>query len=120
MGYWYQDNSNPTLSHSARYTYDALNRLATAVATGSIVVWWPGNWREGGDGVITCPVCGWQFRREELSTERVRCPGCKEALRWPGPRHLKVKALASLVAAGLLPYLLGARGDALIGYGILV
>ncbi|HMD96193.1 MAG TPA: hypothetical protein VKM93_02530, partial [Terriglobia bacterium] len=37
MGYWYQDNvsSNPSFSHTASYTYDSVNRLATAVATGS-------------------------------------------------------------------------------------
>jgi RHS repeat-associated protein len=33
MGYYYQDNVNPTLGHTATYTYDSLNRLASAVAT---------------------------------------------------------------------------------------
>ena len=35
MGYWYQDKANSTYSHTASYAYDSLNRLATAVATGS-------------------------------------------------------------------------------------
>jgi hypothetical protein len=35
MGYWYQDKVNSTYSHTASYAYDSLNRLATAVATGS-------------------------------------------------------------------------------------
>ena len=34
MGYWYQDSIS-SLGHTASYTYDPLNRLATAVATGS-------------------------------------------------------------------------------------
>ncbi len=35
VGYFYQDNSNPSLSHTATYAYDSLNRLASSVATGS-------------------------------------------------------------------------------------
>jgi RHS repeat-associated protein len=35
MGYWYQDNVNPSLSHTATHTYDTLNRLSTSAATGS-------------------------------------------------------------------------------------
>lgn len=35
MGYWYQDNVNPSLSHTASYAYDSVNRLLTTVATGS-------------------------------------------------------------------------------------
>ena len=35
MGYFYQDTTNPTLTHSATYQYDTLNRLATASASGS-------------------------------------------------------------------------------------
>jgi len=34
-GYRYFDNVNTSLSYTATYTYDALNRLRTAVATGS-------------------------------------------------------------------------------------
>jgi RHS repeat-associated protein len=34
MGYWYQDNVQPW-THTASYTYDNLNRLATAWATGN-------------------------------------------------------------------------------------
>jgi len=34
MGYWYQDYVNPSsFSHTASYTYDAVNRLSGAVAT---------------------------------------------------------------------------------------
>ncbi|HEX5412293.1 MAG TPA: hypothetical protein VFZ27_10570 [Terriglobia bacterium] len=32
-GYLYVDNANPTLSHSATFTYDGVKRLATATAT---------------------------------------------------------------------------------------
>ncbi len=35
MGYWYQDSSNSSLSHTATYSYDNVNRLSTAVATGN-------------------------------------------------------------------------------------
>jgi YD repeat-containing protein len=35
MGYWYQDSVNTSFSHTATYTYDGVNRLATAAATGS-------------------------------------------------------------------------------------
>jgi RHS repeat-associated protein len=35
MGYWYQDSVQSGLSHTASYTYDGVNRLITAVATGS-------------------------------------------------------------------------------------
>ncbi len=35
MGYLYQDSVNPSLAHSAAYTYDSLNRLSNAVATGN-------------------------------------------------------------------------------------
>ncbi|MGH9396158.1 MAG: RHS repeat-associated core domain-containing protein [Terriglobia bacterium] len=34
-GYFYQDNVNPSLSHTAAYTYDALSRLTQALATGN-------------------------------------------------------------------------------------
>jgi YD repeat-containing protein len=33
MGYWYPDSANPSYSHTAAYTYDAVNRLTGAVAT---------------------------------------------------------------------------------------
>ncbi|MGD0220659.1 MAG: RHS repeat-associated core domain-containing protein [Acidimicrobiales bacterium] len=33
VGYWYQDNVNPSFSHTASYTYDGVNRLTHAVAT---------------------------------------------------------------------------------------
>jgi RHS repeat-associated protein len=35
MGYLYQDTTNPSLGHTAAYTYDSLNRLTSAVASGS-------------------------------------------------------------------------------------
>ncbi|MGH9375098.1 MAG: hypothetical protein ACRD1J_02915 [Terriglobia bacterium] len=35
MGYLYQDNVNSSLSHTESYSYDSLNRLSTAVATGN-------------------------------------------------------------------------------------
>jgi RHS repeat-associated protein len=35
MGYYDQDSATPSLSHTATYTYDGVNRLATAVATGN-------------------------------------------------------------------------------------
>jgi YD repeat-containing protein len=34
-GYYYNDNVNTGLSHKASYSYDTLNRLASATATGS-------------------------------------------------------------------------------------
>jgi len=34
-GYYYQDNLNSGLSHTASFTYDGDNRLATAIATGN-------------------------------------------------------------------------------------
>ncbi len=33
MGYYYQDTTNPSLGHTANYSYDQLNRLMTAAAT---------------------------------------------------------------------------------------
>lgn len=37
MGYWYQDNYNPdsSLTHTANFTYDNVNRLVSGVATGT-------------------------------------------------------------------------------------
>ena len=35
LGYWYNDNVNSNFSHTASYTYDGVNRLLTAVATGN-------------------------------------------------------------------------------------
>jgi RHS repeat-associated protein len=35
MGYWYNDTVQSSFSHTASYTYDALNRLTTAAATGN-------------------------------------------------------------------------------------
>jgi YD repeat-containing protein len=32
MGYWYNDNTNSTLNHTATYSYNTLNRLSTAQA----------------------------------------------------------------------------------------
>ena len=34
-GYYYNDNVNSLLSHAAKYTYDSVNRLTNAVATGN-------------------------------------------------------------------------------------
>src|SRR5207244_392545 len=34
MGYWYQDTSYSSLSHTMTYGYDSLNRLTSAVGTG--------------------------------------------------------------------------------------
>ena len=35
LGYWYQDSVNSSFSHTATYTYDNVNRLTAAVATGN-------------------------------------------------------------------------------------
>jgi RHS repeat-associated protein len=35
MGYWYSDAVNSSFGHTATYTYDGVNRLSTAVATGN-------------------------------------------------------------------------------------
>ncbi|MGO8793124.1 MAG: hypothetical protein ACLQVL_37920 [Terriglobia bacterium] len=35
MGYTYTDSANSSLSHTALYAYDSLNRLACAQATGN-------------------------------------------------------------------------------------
>ncbi len=35
MGYFYHDNTYPSLSHTASYTYDSLNRLTNGTAAGS-------------------------------------------------------------------------------------
>jgi RHS repeat-associated protein len=35
LGYWYQDNVNSSFSHTATYTFDGVNRLKGAVATGN-------------------------------------------------------------------------------------
>src|SRR3989449_11053244 len=35
VGHFYQDSSYPSLGHTASFTYDSLDRLATAAATGS-------------------------------------------------------------------------------------
>ncbi len=35
VGYFYQDTTNPSLGHTASYTYDYLNRLTSSVATPS-------------------------------------------------------------------------------------
>src|SRR5271157_5970007 len=56
MGYWYQDDVNASFSHAASYAYDSLNRLATAVATGSSTY----NLTFGSDryGNLTCQTNG--------------------------------------------------------------
>ena len=35
MGYWFQDTTTTSDSHTATYAYDTLNRLTTSVATGN-------------------------------------------------------------------------------------
>ena len=35
MGYWYQDGVNSSFSHTATYSYDGVNQLTNAVASGS-------------------------------------------------------------------------------------
>jgi RHS repeat-associated protein len=35
MGYWYQDSVNSSFSHKGTYSYDGVNRLSSAVATGN-------------------------------------------------------------------------------------
>jgi|GEM_PF-863502 RHS repeat-associated protein len=35
MGYWYQDSVSTSLSHTATYTFDGVNRLTAAAATGN-------------------------------------------------------------------------------------
>jgi RHS repeat-associated protein len=56
-GYYYNDNVN-ALSHVATYTYDAVNRLATAVATGGVTYnqtfKYTGDGSNGQYGNMTC------------------------------------------------------------------
>src|SRR5437016_8218536 len=35
MGHYFQDSTNSSLGHTSSYSYDALNRLTSSVATGS-------------------------------------------------------------------------------------
>ena len=39
IGYTYTDADDSTISHSALYVYDGVNRLACAQATGNITIW---------------------------------------------------------------------------------
>ncbi len=63
-GYYYKDNVNSSLSHSTLYTYDPLNRLSTAVATGNstynLAFSYTADGSSGGGrfGNMTCTVNG--------------------------------------------------------------
>ena len=77
-GYWYQDNTNPSLSHSASYTYDALHRLTSSIATGSSTHNLDfsydqyGNMRCVLDGQTSGPCPQWTFN---TSTNRITTSG---------------------------------------------
>src|SRR5579875_1318298 len=60
MGYFYQDNVNSGLSHTTAYTYDSLNRLTNAVATGNSTYDLPFSYTADGSdgryGNVTCVI----------------------------------------------------------------
>lgn len=66
--------------------------------------------------MIVCPVCGLQMRKGDINDWSFRCPGCKERLR--PDFHPRLVGIMSIVAAFLIPFLAGARGVTLFGYGI--
>ena len=78
IGYTYSDAINPTLSHSALYVYDSLNRLTCAQATGSSTYNLTFNYdRFGNMSCVTnaqtngpCP--NWTFN---AATNRISTPG---------------------------------------------
>lgn len=72
--------------------------------------------------MVTCPVCGWQMRKGELRRGSFSCPGCKEKLHWPEPSRLEESAIvvAFVVVPFLVPYLLGARGENVVFYGLVL
>ena len=61
-GYYYVDNVNSSLSHSATYTYDAVNRLVSATATGSVAYsqtyTYTGDGSTGQYGNMSCTPAG--------------------------------------------------------------
>ncbi len=72
--------------------------------------------------MVTCPLCGRQFHKDELKTGKLRCPACKQLLQWeklPARRRVLI-VLASVILGCLVPYSAGARGEALFWYGVLL
>ena len=66
MGYWYQDNINPTtMSHAATYGYDSLNRLTSAVATGNAT--YNQSFSLDRYGNMQCSGCGYTFTNNRIN-----------------------------------------------------
>ena len=61
-GYYYNDNANSGLSHAAAYSYDAVNRLVSAVATGNVTYsqtyTFTGDGSNGQYGNMSCAPAG--------------------------------------------------------------
>ncbi len=72
--------------------------------------------------MVTCPVCGSELRREDLRRSNISCPRCGERLRWPefGGYLFAAGVVLSPVLAFLMPYVLGARGNNLLLWGIIL
>ncbi len=77
-GYFFQDSANPSLGHTATYTHDTMNRLGTAVATGSSTQnltfsYGPyGNMTCQTNGSTNGPCPNWSF---DLTTNRINISG---------------------------------------------
>ena len=67
-----------------------------------------------------CPVCGWEMQKGDIQRGGFACPGCKHRLRIPSPSGHEIVAgvVGGCVLAVLTPYLMGARGNALLGWVI--
>jgi RHS repeat-associated protein len=61
-GYYYVDNANTSLSHAATYSYDAVNRLGSAAATGNVTYsqafTYTGDGSTGQFGNMSCAPAG--------------------------------------------------------------
>ena len=85
MGYWYQDSVNTSYSHTAAYSYDDVNRLSTAVATGNstynLSFGYKGDGSNGQYGNMNCltnaqtngPCPNWSF---SASSNQLTTSGC--------------------------------------------
>ena len=60
--------------------------------------------------MVTCPVCGWKMRRDDIRRGGFACPGCKERLRVKESREGSLVMVVSGVVGILIPYLAGAQG----------
>ncbi|HEV2245030.1 MAG TPA: RHS repeat-associated core domain-containing protein [Terriglobia bacterium] len=99
MGKYYQDNADPTYSQAAGYTYDGVNRLMTAVATGNSPFNLTYNYDQYGNGTCVlngstqgfCPQYSYNSANDHITNTGFNYDPAGDLL-WDGGSHYEYDA----------------------------